>query len=44
MKNIRQVYDVMRCLKQQGKSGTLLLIDFEKVLDSGNWNYILQAF
>ena len=41
--NIRTVYDIMHELEKRGKSGLLLLIDFEKAFDSIEWNYIRKV-
>ena len=38
--NIRTVYDIMHELEKRGKSGLILLIDFEKAFDSVEWSYI----
>ena len=41
--NTRFLYDVMHYLEDQGKTGLLLLIDFEKAFDSIEWGFLQKA-
>lgn len=42
-KNIRLVYDIMHYTKEENIPGLLLLVDFEKVIDSLSWSFIQKA-
>ena len=41
--NTRLVYDIIQNLKENNKSGILLLLDFEKAFDSVEWRFIEQT-
>ena len=41
--NIRTDYDIMQECQNKGKSGLLLLLDFEKAFDSVEWGYIKKV-
>ena len=42
-KKIQTVNDVMNSLKRHNKTGILLLIDFEKAVESLEWKYIKKV-
>lgn len=42
-KNIRLVYDIMQHTEEENIPGLLLLVDFEKAMDSLSWSFIQKA-
>jgi hypothetical protein len=41
--NTRLLYDLMHYLEENDLDGLLLLVDFEKVFDSIEWEFLIQS-
>ena len=42
VENIRVIYDIMKLTEEKQIPGLILLIDFEKALNSLSWNFYIK--